>query len=114
MMKAFASVLAAGLLACNGQPPPESTPRVFVTSQDKLKDDFEKENSKWNFASGKWGRRKSGDSTVLAQTAETQPWAVAILEDQKFADVDVTVRFRPVSGKEDASGGIIFRAKDAK
>src|SRR5436190_8499318 len=114
MMKAFAPVLVAWLLACNGQPPPESTPRISVTSQDKLKDDFEKENPKWKFAAGKWERRKSGDSTVLAQTAETQPWAVAILEDQKYADVDVTVRFRPVSGKEDASGGVIFRAKDAK
>jgi hypothetical protein len=51
---------------------------------------------------------------VLAQVVETQPWAVAILEDQKFDDLDVTVRFRPISGKEDASGGIIFRAKDGR
>ncbi len=51
---------------------------------------------------------------MLAQTAETQPWAVAILEDQKFDDVDVAVRFRPVSGKEDASGGLIFRARDGQ
>src|SRR5207244_8106930 len=29
-------------------------------------------------------------------------------------DVDVSVRFRPVSGKEDASGGIIVRAKDGR
>jgi hypothetical protein len=79
-----------------------------------VQDDFEKDNPKWKFATGKWERRKSGDATVLAQTAETQPWAVAILEDRKFADVDLTVRFRPVSGKEDASGGVIFRAKDAK
>ena len=50
---------------------------------------------------------------VLAQIAETQPWAVRS-SDQKFDDIDVTVRFRPISGKEDASGGIIFRAKDGK
>src|SRR5215470_11829696 len=61
---------------------------------------------------GQWVRRASDGRQVLAQTAETQPWAVAVLEDQRFADVDVSVRFRPVSGKEDASGGIIFRAKD--
>ena len=83
---------------------------LFVAVQDAAKDDFEKDNPKWNFAAGKWVRR----SGVLAQTAETQPWAVAILEDRKFGDVDVTVKFRPISGKEDASGGIIFRAKDAK
>src|SRR5207245_8753822 len=59
-------------------------------------------------------RRASGDRQVLAQVAPTDPWAVALLEDQKLADVDVTVRFRPVSGKEDASGGIIFRARDGR
>jgi hypothetical protein len=78
--------------------------------QEKVVDNFEQDNPKWKFAAGKWERR----SGVLAQTAETQPWAVAILEDKKFADVDVTVKFRPLSGKEDASGGILFRAADAK
>jgi hypothetical protein len=107
-------MLTAWLLACNRQPPPESTPRLSLSAQATLKDDFEKDNPKWNFAAGKWERRKSGDSMVLAQTAETQPWAVAILEDKKFADGDITVKFRPISGKEDASGGIIFRAKDPK
>jgi hypothetical protein len=76
--------------------------------------DLGAENPKWKFAAGQWVRRASGGRQVLAQTAATQPWAVAVLEDQKFADVDVSVRFRPVSGKEDASGGIIFRAKDGR
>jgi hypothetical protein len=105
---------AVWLEACNGKAPGSDTPRSVVEAQEKVKDDFESENSHWKFAAGKWERRKSGGTTVLAQTAETQPWAVAILEDKKLADVDVTVRFRPISGKEDASGGIIFRAKDAK
>ena len=49
-----------------------ATPGAKVAAQDRMtmKDDF----------------------PVLAQTVETQPWAVAILEDQKFDDVDVTVR----------------------
>ncbi len=103
-------VVAVVLSACNGKPPGDETPRSVVSGQEKLRDDFEKVNPKWSFAAGKWERR----SGVLAQTAETQPWAVAILEAKKFADVDVSVRFRPISGKEDASGGILFRAKDAK
>src|SRR3989442_8815359 len=70
--------------------------------------DLGAENPKWKFAAGQWVRRASGGRQVLAQTAATQPWAVAVLEDQKFEDVDVSVRFRPVSGKEDASGGVIF------
>jgi hypothetical protein len=114
MTKVWIPAFAAWLLSCNGQPPPESTPRLSLTAQEKMKDDFEKENPKWKFAAGKWERRNSGDSMVLAQTAETQPWAVAILEDKKFGDLDVSVKFRPISGKEDASGGIIFRARDSR
>jgi len=77
-----------------------------------MKYDLGTENPQWKFVAGQWVRRASGGRQVLAQTVETQPWAVAVLEDQRFSDLDVSVRFRPISGKEDASGGIIFRAKD--
>src|SRR5215469_12774771 len=95
--------------AASGQP-------LALTSPDRveMKEDLGAENPKWNFVAGRWVRRSSGGRQVLAQIAETQPWAVAILEDRRFDDVDVTVRFRPISGKEDASGGIIFRARDGK
>ena len=88
--------------------------RLAITTEEKItmKEDLGKENPKWKFVAGRWVRRASGGRQVLAQTAETQPWAVAILEDQKFEDLDATVRFRPISGKEDSSGGLIFRAKD--
>ena len=79
-----------------------------------VKDEFAKDNPKWKFVTGRWVRRTSSGRPVLAQTVETQPWAVALLEDQAFADVDVSVRFRPISGKEDASGGIILRARDGQ
>ncbi len=87
---------------------------VRAEEKTSMKYDLGAENPKWKFVAGEWGRRASGGRQVLAQTKETQPWAVAILEDQKFSDVDVSVRFRPISGKEDASGGIIFRAKDGQ
>src|SRR5262245_395552 len=76
--------------------------------------DLGSENAKWKFVTGQWVRRASGGRQVLAQTVETQPWAVALLEDQRFSDLDVSVRFRPISGKEDASGGVIFRAQDGR
>jgi hypothetical protein len=87
---------------------------VAAGEMTTMKYDLGAENPKWKFVAGQWVRRPSGDRKVLAQTVETQPWAVAVLEDKKFADVDVSVRFRPVSGREDASGGIIFRAKDGR
>lgn len=106
-------LLAVSAYAIDAAP---EVPRLAITSPEKtsMKDDFGKENPKWKFVAGQWTRRSSGGRPVLAQVVETQPWAVAILEDQKFDDVDVTVRFRPISGKEDASGGIIFRAKDGR
>ena len=91
-----------------------ATCAMAAEEKTSVKYDLGLENPKWKFVAGQWVRRASGGRQVLAQTVETQPWAVALLEDQKFADVDVSVRFRPISGKEDASGGIIFRARDAR
>jgi hypothetical protein len=104
-MKRALMLLALGLVA---------TFAVAAGETTMMKYDLGADNSKWKFATGQWVRRSSGGRQVLAQTVETQPWAVALLEDKRFADVDVTVRFRPVSGREDASGGIIFRAKDGQ
>ena len=111
----FAGLLLL-LMSADGVDAATDVPRLAITSRAKisLKDDLGRENPKWKFVAGQWTRRPSDGRQVLAQVGETQPWAVALLEDQKFDDVDVTVRFRPISGKEDASGGIIFRAKDGR
>src|SRR5262244_552338 len=89
---------------------------LAITAPEKIsmKDDLGKENPNWKYVTGQWVRRSSGGRQVLAQVVETQPWAVALLEEKKFDDVDVAVRFRPISGKEDASGGIILRARDGR
>ena len=111
------AVLLLLLAACvNGIGAASDIKPIAITSPEKtaMKDDLAKENPKWKFVAGKWTYRPSGGRQVLAQVAETQPWAVALLEDQRFDDVDATVRFRPISGKEDASGGIIFRATDGR
>ena len=101
-------VLAAVVLVAT------STLAIAAGEKTTMKYDLGVENPKWKYVTGQWVRRASGGRQVLVQTVETQPWAVAVLEDQRFADVDVSVRFRPVSGKEDASGGIIVRAKDGR
>jgi len=93
-----------------------ATTVTFAAAADTttLKYDLGAEHPKWKFVAGQWVRRPSGGRRVLAQVVETQPWAVAVLEHHRFADVDASVRFRPVSGKEDASGGLIFRARDGR
>jgi len=115
-MKIALAVLLLLAASASGIGAATDVQRIAITSAEKtnMKDDLGKENPKWKFVAGQWTRRPSGGRQVLAQVVETQPWAVAMLEDQKFDDLDVTVRFRPVSGKEDASGGIIFRAKDGR
>jgi len=37
-----------------------------------------------------------------------------IVAPGSYADVDVSVKFKPISGREDASGGIVFRFNDGK
>ena len=94
---AVLSLLAISAAAIAAAP---DAPRLTITSPEALtmKEDFGQEHAKWKFFAGRWVRRASGGRQVLAQTAETQPWAVAILEDRKFDDVDVTVQFRPFWG----------------
>lgn len=110
----IAALLSAITISTIGGTPEAAAPTTPSQEKLSMKEDFSKENPKWKFVAGQWIRRTSGGRPVLAQTVETQPWAVAILEDQKFDDVDITVRFHPISGREDASGGIIFRAKDGR
>ncbi len=55
-------------------------------------------------------------NTVLRQDRSVLPWAALLVtgKGRAYADARVTVRFKPVSGVADASGGIVFRAQDGK
>jgi hypothetical protein len=115
-MKIWLGVLLLLAMSAHGREAAAEGPRLTITAQEKItmKEDFGRENPKWKFVAGRWLRGASGGRQVLAQTADTQPWAVAILEDRRFDDLDAAVHFRPISGKEDASGGIILRAQDGR
>ncbi len=49
---------------------------------------------------------------VLKQSGEAT-YPVALKDDTSLKDGFVEVKFKPVSGKEDQAGGVIWRAKDA-
>jgi hypothetical protein len=49
---------------------------------------------------------------VLKQSGEAT-YPVCIKEDTSFQDGFVEVKFKPVSGKEDQAGGVVWRAKDS-
>lgn len=61
-----------------------------------------------DFAGAPVGRK------VLVQRATKNEFNVIVAPAGPFTDVDVSVRFDPLSGKEDASGGIAFRFTDGK
>ena len=76
--------------------------------------DFEGDSvERWTTVDGQWvvedmagapsGRR------VLVQRATRNEFNVIVAPSGPYTDVDVSVKFKPISGREDASGGIVFR-----
>ena len=64
---------------------------------------------------GDWAVRPESDApsppNALWQTA-TAPFPALCLSDRVYTDVAVSVRFKPVSGREDQAAGILFRVQD--
>jgi hypothetical protein len=50
----------------------------------------------------------------LVQRATKNQFNAIVAPAGPFTDVDVSVKFDPLSGKEDASGGVVFRFTDGK
>jgi hypothetical protein len=53
---------------------------------------------------------------VLLQETSVDPWAICLVAGKglAYADGTASVRFMPLEGQEDASGGLVFRAQDRK
>src|SRR3989440_6594557 len=66
--------------------------------------------------SAKWSVEKDDSApskpNVLKQSGEAT-YPVCIKNDTNLKDGFVEVKFKPISGKEDQAGGVIWRAKDA-
>ncbi len=66
-------------------------------------------------APGKWVVQADGTDKYLAQTDADSTGArfpVAVLTDLSAADVDLSVRFKPVSGRVDQAAGLVWRYQD--
>ncbi|MDD5558837.1 family 16 glycoside hydrolase [Candidatus Methylomirabilis sp.] len=92
---------------------PEGTP---VTSFN-----FETEDlGKWRVFDGQWAVEEMPDAPsgkrVLIQRADRNVFNVIITPAGAFyrAAIDISVKFKPLSGSEDASGGIVFRFAEGK
>ena len=71
----------------------------------------------WSTVAGRWAVEDMAGAPsgkrVLVQRATNNEFNV-IVAPGSYADVDVSVKFKPISGREDASGGIVFRFNDGK
>jgi hypothetical protein len=65
--------------------------------------------------SGSWAVRAEPDApsppNALCQTANAR-WPVLLLSNDVYTDLDLSVRFKPIAGREDQAAGLVFRAQD--
>ncbi len=70
----------------------------------------------WVMLSGRWVVQEVPDapsgSRVLVQRETRDEFKVIVTPSRAYRDVDVSVKFKPISGRKDASGGIVFRLQD--
>jgi hypothetical protein len=74
-----------------------------------LTDDFSRRDPAWHPHEGTW----VWQSGQLLQTATDRYFPLILREKERFSTLDLSVRFKPISGRIDASGGLVFRAQDA-
>jgi len=72
----------------------------------------------WTVVTGQWTVEDMAGATsgkrVLVQRAAKNEYNVIVAPSGPYSDVEVSMRFKPISGREDASGGIVFRFADGK
>jgi hypothetical protein len=102
-----------------------SRPALAAPTELKLPDDvpaqtfdFETRGIEdWTTVTGQWAVEGMAGAPsgkrVLVQRATQNEFNV-IVAPAVYADVDVAMKFRPMSGRQDASGGIVFRFTDGK
>jgi len=76
--------------------------------------DFEQQGVEgWRLVAGQWVVEEMpgapSGKRVLVQRATENPFNVLVASPGPYTDIDVSVRFKPMAGREDASGGIVFR-----
>jgi hypothetical protein len=96
--------------------PPEI---VLPGNVPEQKLDFEAKGIEgWTIVNGQWVVEDMPGAPVgkkvLVQRATRNQFNAIVAPAGPFSDMDISVKFDPLSGKEDASGGIVFRFTDGK
>jgi hypothetical protein len=86
-------------------------------SEEKF--DFESKGIEgWTTVDGRWTVEEMAGAPsarqVLMQRATKNEFNVIVAPPGPYSDVDVSMKFKPISGREDASGGIVFRFSEGR
>lgn len=79
--------------------------------------DFTRPLEGWQSVTGRWATEEIPGAVggrALVQRATNNPFNVIVAPAGPFTDADVSVRFKPMAGREDASGGIVFRFEEGR
>jgi hypothetical protein len=80
--------------------------------------DFSKPLDGWETVAGRWATEEVAGAAqggrALVQRATDNEFNVIVAPGGPYDDVIVTMRFKPISGREDASGGIVFRFAEGR
>jgi Domain of Unknown Function (DUF1080) len=80
--------------------------------------DFTKPLDGWETMSGRWSTEEVAGASqrgrALVQRATDNEYNVIVAPGGPHSNVSVSVRFKPMSGQEDASGGIVFRFSEGR
>jgi hypothetical protein len=91
--------------------------RRLWAAGSEVRFDFTRPFEGWETVTGKWGIEDvpgASEGRALVQRATNNAFNVIVAPGGPYTDVDVSVRFKPISGSEDASGGIVFRFSDGR
>jgi hypothetical protein len=110
MKKILASVFVVlfCLMGCDSGASNARTVSISADGGITLSDNFSVKNEFWHDYAGEW-IFKDG---VLRQAGTKEYFPLILRKDREFRDLDISVDFKPISGRIDASGGVVFRAKD--
>ncbi|WP_175405825.1 family 16 glycoside hydrolase [Shewanella sp. MEBiC00475] len=100
--------LFLSMTSCNCQAEDSLVLSLIDESTQLVEDGFNQKNGAWQPYSGVW----DFSDGRLTQTSTRDYSPVILRSDHQFRDLDLSVEFKPISGRIDASGGVIFRALD--
>lgn len=91
--------------------------RVVDAAGPEQRFDFAKPLEGWETVTGNWALENMADARggrALVQRATGNEFNLIVAPGGPYFDVDVSVRFKPIFSREDASGGIVFRFSEGR